>query len=91
MWRLKGDFLLNKDSSNAVEAEQCFLRSLDLARRQGALSWELRTATAIARLRAGQGRVGEAREELASTFGRFAQGKETVDLRAAGRLLDEFA
>jgi predicted ATPase/DNA-binding winged helix-turn-helix (wHTH) protein len=91
MWRLKGDFLLNKDSSNAVEAEQCFLRSLDLARRQGALSWELRTATAIARLRAGQGRVGEAREELASTFGRFAQGKETGDLRAAGRLLDEFA
>jgi hypothetical protein len=91
MWRLKGDFLLSRDSSNTAEAEECFLRSLDLARRQGALSWELRTATAMARLRASQGRVGEAREELASTFGRFTQGKETVDLRAASSLLDELA
>jgi predicted ATPase/DNA-binding winged helix-turn-helix (wHTH) protein len=91
MWRLKGDILLSRDSSNTAEAEECFLRSLDLARRQGALSWELRTATAMARLRASQGRVGEAREELAATFGRFAQGKETVDLRAAGSLLDELA
>jgi predicted ATPase/DNA-binding winged helix-turn-helix (wHTH) protein len=91
MWRLKGHFLLSRDSSNAAEAEECFLRSLDLARRQGALSWELRAATAMARLRVGLGRVEEAREELASTFGRFAQGKETVDLRAAAGLLDELA
>jgi predicted ATPase/DNA-binding winged helix-turn-helix (wHTH) protein len=91
MWRLKGDFLLSMDSSNAAEAGECFLRSLDIARRQGALSWELRTATAMARLRAGQGRVGEAREELASIFGRLTQGKGTIDLRAAGSLLDELA
>jgi predicted ATPase/DNA-binding winged helix-turn-helix (wHTH) protein len=91
MWRIKGDFLLNRNPSPAAEAEYCFRRSLDLARRQGALSWELRTATAQARLRAGQGRREEAREELAAVFGRFTQGKETADLRAARNLLDALA
>lgn len=32
------------------EVEALFLRSLDVGRRQGALSWELRTATGLARL-----------------------------------------
>jgi tetratricopeptide (TPR) repeat protein len=87
MLRLKGGFSLNRDPSDVAEAEHCFRRSLDLASRQGALSWELRTATAMARLRASQGRREEAREALASVLGRFTQGKGTVDLRAAGNLL----
>jgi ATP/maltotriose-dependent transcriptional regulator MalT len=91
MLRLKGDFLLTRDPSNAAEAEDCFRRSLELAHRQGALSWELRTATALARLRASQGHREEAREELAAVFGRFAEGKETVDLRTAANLLDTLA
>jgi predicted ATPase/DNA-binding winged helix-turn-helix (wHTH) protein len=91
MWRIKGDILLNRNPSPAAAAEYCFRRSLDLAHRQGALSWELRTATAQARLRAGQGRREEAREELAAVFGRFTQGKETADLRAARNLLEAFA
>jgi predicted ATPase len=89
--RLKGEFLVAKDLSNVAEAEHCFRRSLELAHRQGALSWQLRTATAMARLQASQGRTGEARKDLASVLGRFAQGKETVDLRAAGDLLDALA
>jgi predicted ATPase len=91
MLRLKGDFLANRDPSNIAEAEHCFRQSLDLARRQGALSWELRTATAITRLRASQGRREEAREALAPVLGRFTQGKGTVDLRAAGNLLSTVA
>jgi hypothetical protein len=91
MLRLKGDFLVNRDPPNVAEAEHCFRRSLDLAHRQGALSWELRTATALARLRVSQGRRGEAREALAPVFGRFAQGKETKDLRVAANLLDVLA
>jgi predicted ATPase len=91
MLRLRGVFLMTRDPSNVAEAEHCFRQSLDLAHRQGALSWELRTAIAIARLRASQGRHGEAREELASVYGRFTQGKETVDLRAASSLLDALA
>jgi predicted ATPase/DNA-binding winged helix-turn-helix (wHTH) protein len=90
MWRLKGDFLLNRDPADA-EAEHCFRRSLDLAHRQGALSWELRTATALARLRVSQGRRAEARDRLAAVFGRFTQGKDTADLRTAADLLDALA
>jgi predicted ATPase/DNA-binding winged helix-turn-helix (wHTH) protein len=91
MLRLKGNFLLNRDPSNIAEAEDCYRRSLQLANQQGALSWELRTATRLARLRAGQGRRAEANERLASMLGRFAQGKETIDLRAASDLLDHLA
>jgi hypothetical protein len=91
MLRLKGDFLVMRDPSNVAEAEHCFRRSLDLAHRQGALSWELRTATSMARLRASQGRREEARGMLASVFGRFTQGKETADLCAAANLLDALA
>jgi ATP/maltotriose-dependent transcriptional regulator MalT len=91
MLRLEGSFLLSGDSSNVAVAEDCFRRSLELARRQGALSWELRTVTAMGRLWANQGRREEAREVLASVLARFAQGMETVDLRAAGMLLDAVA
>jgi predicted ATPase len=91
MLRLKGDFLLARGSSDVAEVEDCFRRSLELARRQQALSWELRTATTMARLWASQGRRGEAHRELASVLGQFAQGQATFDLRAAGALLDALA
>jgi hypothetical protein len=45
---VKGGLLLLQNKSNAAAAENDFLRSLDLARRQGALSWELRAATSLA-------------------------------------------
>ena len=91
MWRLKGDFLMHREPANAAEAEHYFGRSLDLAHRQGALSWELRTAVSMARLRVRQGRPREAREGLAAVWERFTQGKETMDLRAAASLLDALA
>jgi predicted ATPase/DNA-binding winged helix-turn-helix (wHTH) protein len=91
MLRLKGDFLVNRSPSNITEGENCFRRSLELAHRQGALSWQLRTATSLARLRASQDRREEAREMLAAVFGRFTEGKETVDLRAAADLLNALA
>jgi predicted ATPase len=72
-------------------AEDHFRRSLDLARRQGALSWELRTAMSLARSQRHQGRIGEARDLLTSVYGRFTEGFGTADLQSAKRLLDEFA
>jgi predicted ATPase len=89
--RLKGELLILQNESNAAVAEDCFLRSLDWARRQGALSWELRTATSLARLRRDQGRRREAFDLLASVYGRFTEGFGTADLQSAKRLLDEFA
>ena len=87
--RVKGELLrLNGD---AGAAEACFQRSLDWARRQDVLSWQLRTAISLARLRREQGRVVEARDLLVPVFGRFTEGFGTADLRTAGRLIDELA
>jgi predicted ATPase len=61
--------------------------AIDLARRQGALSWELRCAMTLARLSQGRGQVGAARELLAAVYGRFTEGFETADLKAARAML----
>lgn len=87
--RTKGELLLMQGEGNVAAAGEHFERSLELAREQGALSWELRTAVSFARLRLRQGQLHEAREQLAAVFGRFSEGFETVDLRMARLLLDE--
>jgi hypothetical protein len=55
--RLKGEFLL-RDGSTAQEdeAEACFRRALDIARRQQAKSLELRAAMSVSRLWQQQGK-----------------------------------
>ena len=58
-----------------------------MARRQGALSRELRSATSLARLWRGQKRVNEARKLLGPVYRRFTEGFETADLVAAKALL----
>ncbi len=87
--RIKGELVVLEGSpSAAAAAEDYFLRSLDWARRQGALAWELRSATSLARLWGAQGRTREARELLAPVYGRFTEGFGTADLQAAKALLD---
>jgi predicted ATPase/DNA-binding winged helix-turn-helix (wHTH) protein len=61
--------------------------SLEWARRQGALSWELRTATSLARKRVAEGRTVEAREILAPVRQRFSEGFDSSDLKDASVLL----
>jgi ATP/maltotriose-dependent transcriptional regulator MalT len=87
--RIKGEILLLARNGDATEAEDLFRQSLDLAGRQGALAWELRSAASLARLRRRQSRAEEARAILASAYNRFVEGFETADLLAAKRLLDE--
>jgi predicted ATPase len=86
--RVKGEVLLSLAGTTA--AADHFHRSLDLAHRQGALSWELRAAMSLGRLDHAQGRLREARHRLASVYERFTEGFETPDLQAARRLLEEW-
>jgi predicted ATPase/DNA-binding winged helix-turn-helix (wHTH) protein len=88
--RIRGELLLSEGAHGvAIMAEDHFRQALDWARRQGALSWELRTATSLARLLRDQARSAEAVSLLESVYDRFMQGFETADLIAARRLLDE--
>jgi predicted ATPase len=65
-----------------------FRQSLALAQEQGALSWELRAATSLARLLRNQGRSADAIACLRPVYDRFTEGFGTVDLIAAKQLLD---
>jgi predicted ATPase len=87
--RVKGELLLLQDAApQAAAAEDAFRQALDLARRQGALSWELRAATSLARLLRDQGRSAKALALLQPVYDRFTEGFETADLKAAKALLD---
>jgi predicted ATPase len=72
-------------------AEDHFRQALDWARRQGALSLELRAATSLARLWRDQGRPAEGMALLQPVYDRFTEGFDTGDLKAAKALLDGLA
>lgn len=86
--RIKGELLARCDGAVARSAEQWFMRSCELAHRQGALSWELRGAMSLARLRINLDRHGEANRVLAPVYARFTEGFHTADLRTARAMLD---
>lgn len=86
--RIRGELLLLQGAAAAKEAEDQFLRSLECAREQRVLAWELRASTSLARLWAGEQRTLEAREQLAQVFGRYTEGHGSADLRAAAELLE---
>ena len=90
--RIRGAVALQGQAEDtAATAERDFLNSIQLARTQAALSWELRTATSLARLWWTQGRVREADELLSPVYIRFSEGFETTDLRAAKTLLGDLS
>ena len=88
--RIKGELVVLQGGSGAKRvAEEYFRQSLDWARRQGALSWELRAAMSLARLMLNRGRPEAAKQLLAPVFRRFTEGFDTADLRQARTLLDQ--
>ena len=89
--RTKGEALHALGPDHHPEAEQCFFKALQVADRQGAKSYALRAAVALARLWQGQGRVQEARDVVSEVYDWFTEGLDTVDLRTAKTLLDELA
>jgi predicted ATPase len=83
--------LLQAAAGAATAAEDHFGHALDWARRQGALSLELRAATSLAQLWRDQHRAAEARALLHPVYDRFTDGFDTTDPKAAKALLDALA
>jgi DNA-binding winged helix-turn-helix (wHTH) protein/predicted ATPase len=75
----------------SVEAEACFLKAIDIARRQQAKSLELRATMSLAQLWQQQGKREEARQMLAETYAWFTEGFDTKDLQEAKALLEALA
>ena len=99
LYRLKGQLTLQKfQVSNTqdpapspqaeAEAEACFLKAIEIARKQQAKSLELRTAMSLSRLWQRQGRTKEARKMLSEIYNWFTEGFDTKDLQEARALLD---
>jgi predicted ATPase len=89
--RVKGELLKALPDPSLAKVERCFRRSIAIARKQQARMWELRAATGLAQLWAGQGKYCEARDLLAPVYGWFTEGFDTQDLKIAKAVLDELA
>jgi hypothetical protein len=75
--RVRGERARSGDSG---AAESLFLRSLERARQDGALAWELRTSMSLGRLWMEQGRKQEALELVQSVLDRVTEGHSTPDV-----------
>jgi tetratricopeptide (TPR) repeat protein len=84
--RAKGALALQVDK-DAAKAESLFGQSIALARKQGALAWELRATLALSELRASRGRSQDALAPLSAICDRFTEGVEMADLSKAEQLL----
>ena len=71
------------------EAEACFHKAIEIARKQQAKSLELRAVMSLSRLWQQQGKKDEARQMLAKVYNWFTEGFDTKDLQEAKALLEE--
>jgi hypothetical protein len=86
--RIKGELLLKERPRSSAAAEYCFDESLELAQRQGARFWELRSALSMARQKIKAGQNDAARQLLAPVSENFIEAADFADLRAARGVLD---
>jgi predicted ATPase len=105
--RLHGEFILQKVQVSGspsqsdlppsalcrpqLSSEACFLKAIEIARRQQAKSLELRAVVSLSRLWQKQGKKGAAHKMLAEIYGWFAEGLEAKDLQEAEALLAQLA
>jgi predicted ATPase len=98
LYRLKGQLTLQKFQVSGSkfqvtnlqkEAEECFLKAIEIARKQQAKSLELRAVMSLSKLWQSQGKKVEAHRMLAEIYGWFTEGFETADLKDAKVLLEE--
>jgi predicted ATPase len=86
--RLRGELWLLDDPADKKKGSEAeFLQSLQMARQQGALAWELRTAVSCAKLYRKQGRLDEAKSLLTGLIGRFDGQNITRDVTEANLVL----
>ena len=104
LYRVKGELVLQSgvrgpESENSnpqsltpnpqAEAEACFLKAIEIARKQQAKSLELRAVMSLSRLWQNQGKKDEARNTLSEIYNWFTEGFDTKDLQEAKALLEE--
>jgi DNA-binding SARP family transcriptional activator len=85
--RIRGELLLLEGRSSD-EAQVCFQRGIEAARKLKAKSWELRATMSLCRLLRKQGKREQAKGLLIDIYGWFTEGFDTHDLKEAKALLE---
>jgi tetratricopeptide (TPR) repeat protein len=85
--RMQGEVSLNGPRPDAEAAEKAFRASIDFAREQGALGWELKAALPLARFLLEQGRPADALATLQPIYSAFPEKTGTHDLVEAEQIL----
>ena len=86
--RIRGELLLRQNAPGAdADAHECFAYSLEVARGQEALGWELRTTISLVQAAGEESGRRHAQALLQAVVARFGEGDATADLVAARALL----
>jgi predicted ATPase/DNA-binding winged helix-turn-helix (wHTH) protein len=97
LYQLKGDLIRGQFSAQRLhphiqqQAEACLQRSIEIARRQKAKSFELSALLSLSRLWHQQEQRAKAQHVLAEIYARFGKSFESADLRAAQLLLEDLS
>jgi predicted ATPase/DNA-binding winged helix-turn-helix (wHTH) protein len=89
--RTQGEILLMAAQPDLEAAEAALIGSIECAKKQSALGWEMRAAIPLAQLWSQKGRATEARAMLTSLLQQYREGLGTADPMEAARLLEESA
>jgi hypothetical protein len=89
--RRKGELMELRDGEPTAVAEECLVSALSLARKQGALAWELRCAQSLGHSYRVSGRTDSAFALLDEIYGKFTEGFGSPDLVAAMSLLESLS
>ena len=89
--RSKGELLLACDPPDVAAAERAFVRSVEVARDQGAKMSELRATATLAKFRHRRGVPDTMRSELGRLCDSFPADSDLPDLREARALVDKLA
>jgi len=96
LYRIKAELLQQlkpngrHEITSSEDAEGCLLKAVNVARRQGTKSLELRSLTSLARLlREQPERKHQSDQALAQSYRWFSEGLNTADLKDAKALLEQ--
>jgi class 3 adenylate cyclase/tetratricopeptide (TPR) repeat protein len=87
LFLLRGELLLKRDPSNQGPAEEAFQTALEIAKQQGARSWGLRAALALARLYQSTDRPLDAHAVLSPALDGFSPTPEMPEIAEAQPVL----
>jgi hypothetical protein len=91
LYRLRGDILMKRDPADPVPGEDAYRTAVAIAKDQGARSFQLLAALALAKLYQSTGCPAEAHAVLAPALEGFAPTPEMPEIAEAQALMERLA